>query len=348
MAASSAREAVRAAWLRRNGSRVPFMIEAGPSVRATRALLNDPSADLACQEGLLDSCAAIDDDSLPSLKPNVGIGIMATVMGCPWVPDDTTDPWVHAVISDDSPFPGGLRRSPDLTRDGLMPTALERIDFFQEKGRYPLRCVNIPSPLLTASLVWEYGSFIAALQTQPREAHALLEDVTKATREFLLLQRSRIRDLFGYTHESVWIPPDVALRLSDDVAAVLTADLYREFGARYNAMLAEGFPGLVIHSCGDVSRALPAILETPGLVGIDIVAPQNDMGRIVSMVDRGAALCLRFFDWDFPVGTKVDLLDYARRLVDTAGTAGTILWTHTPGIEEARALARGMRRELGR
>jgi hypothetical protein len=341
------RQAIRSAWLRSAGGRVPFFVEAGEIVRATRALFDDPARDLALQESLLDAAAGIGDDTLPSLKPNIGIGVMATGFGCPHVLDEATDPWVKPVITDANPEAALSVAVPDPLRDGLLPLALERVRFFREHGRYPLRCVNLASPLLTASLVWEYGSFLAALLEHPREVHALLERITEGTLAFLRAERKAIGDLFGWTHESVWIPPEAALRLSDDVAAVLPADLYREFGVRYNNAFAGEAGGLVIHSCGDVTRSLAAMLETERLVGIDIVAPQNDLEAVQRAVAGRTALCLRYFDWDFPVGARVSLRDYGLRLVERFGERGTLLWTHTPTITEAQELARSMRSALG-
>jgi hypothetical protein len=341
------RKAIRAAWLREAGSRVPFFIEAGENVKATRALLEDPARDLALQERLLDEAAAIGDDTLPSVKPNLGIGVMATAFGCRHVSAEDTDPWVKPVITDANPEAAFSLDVSDPLKAGMLPLALERVRFFRGAARYPVRCVNLPSPLLTASLVWEYGSFLAALLEHPREVHALLERITEVTLDFLRAEREALGDPFAWTHESVWIPPDMALRLSDDVAAVLPADLYREFGVRYHNAFAGEAGGLVIHSCGDVTRSLPAMLETERLVGIDIVAPQNDLEAVGRIAAGRTSLCLRFFDWDFPTGARVSLRDYGLRLVERFGERGTLLWTHTPTVAEARELARSLRSSLG-
>ncbi|MBE3118273.1 MAG: hypothetical protein IMZ50_05890, partial [Candidatus Atribacteria bacterium] len=105
--------------------------------------------------------------SLPSLKPNIGIGVMATAFGCPHVLDENSDPWVKPIITDENTADALTLPVPDPLRDGLLPLALERVQYFRDHGRHPLRCVNLPSPLLTASLVWEYGSFLAALLEHP-------------------------------------------------------------------------------------------------------------------------------------------------------------------------------------
>jgi hypothetical protein len=116
---------------------------------------------------------------------------------------------------------------------------------------------------------------------------------------------------------------------------------------RYNNAFAGEAGGLVIHSCGDVTRSLPAMLETERLVGIDIVAPQNDLEIVQRAAAGRTALCLRYFDWDFPVGGHVSLRDYGLRLVERFGERGTLLWTHTPTVAEAQELVRSMRSALG-
>ncbi len=334
---------IRAAWRRENRSEVPFFIEAGENLKATRSALSDPGFDLARQKSALEASLEVEDYSVPSFKPNIGIGVMAIAFGCPYVLDENADPWVKPLITDDGADALESLKAPDPLRSGLFPLALERIKLFSSQKSVSTRCVNIPSPLLTASLIWEYGSFLTGMMLSPDKVHRLLERVTAATIDFLKIEREKIDNLFAFTHESVYIPPDVAIRVSDDVAAVLSPELYREFGVQYNNLLSREFGGIVVHSCGDVGNALPAMMETEGLVGIDIVAPQNDLSLIKRIACGRTALCLRYFDWDFPFGSNVDLQAYSRYLVEYFGTNGTLLWTHTPTVGEARDLGRDFR-----
>lgn len=329
---------IRAAWLGENGRRVPYFIEAGENLKASARALRDGAFDLSRQREAILSMRHIGDWSVPSFKPNIGIGVMAIAFGCPYVLDDHADPWVKPLVMDDDGSGLESLRAPDPLNSGLYPAALDRIELFNAEADTPLRCVNIPSPLLTASLVWEYGSFLAAMLLCPGKVHRLLELVTAATLDFLRTERLRIKNLFAYTHESVYIPPDLGIRVSDDVAAVLSPELYREFGVAYNNILSKEFGGIVVHSCGDVCRTLPAMMETHGLLGIDIVAAQNDHELVRRIAGGKTALCLRYFDWDFPSGLDVDLLEYSRGLLDFFGTEGTLLWTHTATVAEAVAL----------
>ncbi|HUX14072.1 MAG TPA: uroporphyrinogen decarboxylase family protein [Spirochaetia bacterium] len=340
------KQLIKETWQRRNNGYVPFFVESGTSLKATRSLITDHSRDLSVQETQLAIADQVHDYGLPSLKVNVGIGVMAAAFGCGQILDDHADPWIRPIIDDDRLDMLAKIQSPMSSGSGIESIVSAKIDHFNQNSRRQIRFVNIPSPLLTASLMWDYTSFLSALLLSPSDVHLLLEKITTATIEFLMHVKSQIRDLFAYTHESVYIPPECALRVSDDVAAILSAEQYREFGVRYNDRIAEVFGGIVVHSCGDVRNALPAMLETRNLLGIDIVAPQNDWELIRGLAGGRTALCMRYFDWDFPDAAPPDLSDYSRRLVDYFGPEGLLLWTHTPTQSEARELSERLASEL--
>ena len=341
------RETVRSAWLREKTEEVPFMIEVGQSQHATTEFLNDVAADLAWQEQHFRDLAQVDDYFIANLKPNLGIGIVAAAFGCEWVTDPTADPWIKPIIKDNPQDVYDLAM-PDPASSGMNALALERIDHLQAHSDLSLRLVNVPSPLVTASLIWEYSSFITATLLYPREVHALLDRVTEATIEFVRLQLQRIERLFSLSHEPWYLPPDLGIRVSDDTAAVMSPSTYREFGLPYNSRISEAFGGIVVHSCGDIVHVLPVMLETPGLCGIDLVAPQNDWGKVRDIVRGETALCLRYYSWDFTETKSWDLTAYSRELVDFFGRRGILLWTQTEELSEARTLSRKLHAALGR
>jgi len=331
--------AVRAAWKREAGQPIPFFVEFGDMLKATEEFYNDPERELILEERYLYQADEVPDFGIGSLKPNMGIGIVAMLLGCPYRLDPKTDPWIGPVLDENSRERIARLRVPNMREAELVAMALKKIDCFASKSSRPIRFVNIPSPLVTASLLWEYGSFVASMLLYPEDVHRVLEIVTEATLAFVKAIRPSIPRFFGYTHESVLIPEDFGIRLSDDVAAVLTADLYREFGVRYNNRISDQFGGIVIHSCGNIGNALPAMLETRGLLGLDIVAPQNDLSRIEELTSGKTALSLRFFDWDFPFGTTPDLAEYAEMLARRFGPTGLILWSHVQEAADAVLLA---------
>jgi len=341
------REQVRSAWLNEDTGHVPFMIEAGQSHHASTPFLNDIAADLAWQEQHFLELAELDDYFIPNLKPNLGIGVVAAAFGCQWVTDPTADPWIKPII-DGNPQDVYALEMPDPATSGMNALALERIDYLQAHSELPLRLVNVPSPLVTASLIWEYGDFITATLLHPREVHTLLDRVTEATIQFVRLQLQRIEQIFSLSHEPWYLPPDLGIRISDDTAAVMSPRTYREFGLPYNTRISEAFGGTVLHSCGDIVHVLPGMLETPGLRGIDLVAPQNDWRKVRETTRGQTALCLRYYSWDFAEGRPPDLLQYSLDLVDFFGRRGILLWTQTDTLDQAKKLSSNLHAGLNK
>ena len=155
------------------------------------------------------------------------------------------------------------------------PACSARIAYLQANSTLPLRLVNVASPMVTASMIWDYTDLMMAMIQYPAEVHALLEVITEATIDYVRLQLAHIKNPRSMGHEPEVVPPGVGLRVSDDTAALLSPALYREFAGRYNARLSEEFGGIVVHSCGDCSRVVSAMLEIPGLRGLELTMPQN-------------------------------------------------------------------------
>ncbi len=225
-----------------------------------------------------------------------------------------------------------------MEQSPLIRRAFERLDYLSGHSSLPLRLLNVPSPLVAASQIWEYTSFLESTVTHPAEVHFLLDLVTDVIIEYVRSQLQRIPRLFTMGHEPLYIPADVGLRISDDTAAVLSPTAYRTFGVPYVRRLSEAFGGVIWHSCGDVGAVLPAVMEIPGLRGIDVVAPQNDWQRLRDAAGGRVAMILRHYFWDHG-GAGADLVEYSTRLVRFFGRRGLFILTSAPTVPEARALA---------
>jgi hypothetical protein len=217
--------------------------------------------------------------------------------------------------------------------------AWKRLDYLQSHSSMPLRVVNVPSPLVTASLIWDYTSFVEATLEYPDEVHALLEKVTEATIMYIKEQFKRIKNLYSIGHEAWHIPREVGIRISDDTAALLSPNLYREFGVPYNGRIAEAAGGIVVHSCGDVSNVAAAMMEIPGLRGLDFTIPQvANWEKVLNAVAGKTVLCLRHNYWDHIGDESVDLAAYSKKLLDFFGRKGLFIQTSAPTTEEAVVL----------
>lgn len=339
---------IRRNWRLEDVDEVPFLIEIGGFHAATSKYLTDHAAELAWNIDLHRRREGVYDYGMPNLKPNQGINIVAAAFGCECTVNDEADPWVKPLIREDNVQDVHALKVPDARTNPVFQRAWERVDWLQAHSDVPLRLVNVPSPLVTASLIWEYTSFITATVLHPREVHVLLEKVTAATIDYLREQLARIRNLHTMGHEMWHIPREVGVRVSDDTAAVMSPTLYREFGVRYNGMIARAMGGIVVHSCGEVKNVVAPMMETEGLRGLDLTIPQTDWDAVRAAAAGKTALCLRHYHWDHGADARVDLADYSRRLVEFFGRRGLFIQTSTAGEAEARDLGERLHRVLAR
>ena len=328
---------------------VPFAIEVGPMHMATREYYDNPDAEIRWAEEHARKREGVYDYGFPNIKPNQGINIIAAAFGCECKVNDEADPWVKALIREENAEDVYKLQVPDPVNNPAFEKAWRHVEALQKKSSIPLRVVNVPSPLVTASLIWDYTSFIEATLTYPEEVHALLEKVTHATILYVKEMFKRISNLYGISHEFWYVPKTSGIRVSDDTAALLSPNLYREFGVKYNAMIAKEFGGIVVHSCGNIQNVVGAMMEIPGLKGLDFTIPQTpDWTKIRDAAAGKTALYLRHFYWDHGAGPQADLAEYSKKLVDFFGRKGLFIQTSTPTPEEAVILGEKLHRVLSK
>jgi hypothetical protein len=350
LGADEKKRQIEAAWRLEDIDEVPFVVEIGLFHGATRDFFDDDRAEVKWNEDLHRMREGVYDYGLPNIKPNQGIGIIAAAFGCEYTVNNEADPWIKSVIREENAEDVYKLEIPDPETNPVFRKAWKRVESLQGLSSMPLRMVNVPSPLVTASMIWDYTSFIECLLVCPDEIHALLEKVTEATILYIREQFRRIKDLFSVGHESICpIPRFAGVRVSDDTAALLSPALYREFGVKYNNMISEAFGGIVVHSCGDIQYVVPAMMEIKGLKGLDFTIPQVMNWEAVKNAAAGkTVLCLRQRYWDHSRDDHVDLAEYSKKLLDTFGRRGLIIETSVPGAEEARDLGRKLHHILSK
>ena len=337
---------IKRTWKLEETGSVPYVIEVGRPHHAIASFYNDDAAELAWHEEHHRLRAGIADFYMPSIKPNMGISNLAAAFGCPLKTVDDADPWVGHLVSNQDPAAARRLRKPDPEDNPIYARMIQRLAFLQAKSPLPLRLVNVASPMVTASMIWNYTDLMLALLQYPGEVHALLEVITEATIDYVRLQLAHIKHLGTMGHEPEVLPQEIGLRVSDDTAALLSPALYREFAARYNGRLAEAFGGVVVHSCGDCSRVVSAMLETPGLRGLELTMPQNTNWDALKPAVGRIALSLRHKFWDHGPEAP-DPVEYTRKLLECFGRRGVFILTSTAGFEEARSLGEKLWPMLG-
>jgi hypothetical protein len=344
------KERLEAVWRLEDTDEVPFVVEIGPFHGATTAFFDDPAAEIKWTEELHKNREGVYDYGMPNIKPNQGIGTIAAAFGCEYTVNNEADPWIKSIIREENAEDVYQLAIPNIETNPIFQKVWKRIESLQNLSSMPLRMVNVPSPLVSASMIWDYTSFIEATLVCPDEVHALLEKVTEATILYIREQFKRIQNLYSVGHESICpIPRFAGVRVSDDTAALLSPDLYREFGVKYNNMLSREFGGIVVHSCGDTQHVAPAMMEIEGIKGLDFTIPQvMNHEAIRNAVAGKAVLCLRHRYWDHPKDSGVDLVEYTEGLIRTFGRKGIIIETSAPNAEEARVLGDKLHEKLSK
>jgi hypothetical protein len=337
---------IEANWRLEDLDEVPFVVEVGPIHIATREYFESADAEIKFTEEFEKKREGVYDYGFPNIKTNQGIGVVAAAFGCKATVNEEADPWITALIKEENVDDVYKLQVPDPVNNPVYQKVWDRIDYLQSHSNLPLRVVNVPSPLVTASLIWDYTSFIEGTLAYPEEVHALMEKVTQATILYIKEQFKRIKNLYGVSHEFWYVPREVGVRVSDDTAALLSPNLYREFGVKYNSMIAKEFGGIVVHSCGNVENVVEPMMETENLRGLDFTIPQTaNWERIRNAAAGKTALCLRHFYWDHGNNT-VDMAEYTKKIVDFFGRKGVFIETSTETHEEAVALSEKLHKLL--
>ena len=333
-------KALEAAFNLEETGEVPFVIDIGPFHCATRKFFDNHHEEVKWNEEFHRGREGVYDYGLPNIKPNMGIGIMAAAFGCEYTVNDEADPWIKPIINEENAAMVYDLEIPDPEKNEVFKKVWERIEKLEELSSLPLRMVNVPSPLVTASMIWDYTSFIEGLLICPDEVHVLLEKVTMATIVYIREQFRRIKNLYSVGHESNYhIPRFAGVRVSDDTAALLSPQLYREFGVKYLNKISGEFGGIVVHSCGDVQHVVEPMMEIQGLKGLDFTITQVANREALRDAAAGkVTLCLRHRYWDHPNYASVDLVEYSAELVKTFGRKGIIIESAAPTAAEAQVL----------
>ncbi|MDR1277374.1 MAG: uroporphyrinogen decarboxylase family protein [Treponema sp.] len=340
---------IAANWRLEDVDEVPFFVEVGPFHGATKDYFYDDDAEIKWAEDFSAKREGIYDYGFPNIKPNKGIGIVAAAFGCEYKVNNEADPWITALIREENVDDVYKLELPDPVNNPVYADAWKRLEYMQSHSDIPLRVVNVPSPLVTASLIWDYTSFVEATLEFPDEVHALLEKVTEATIQYIKEQLKRLTNFYSISHEAWHIPREVGIRISDDTAALLSPKLYREFGVKYNNKISEAAGGIVIHSCGNVQNVAAVMMETSGLRGLDFTIPQvPDWGKVRDAVAGKTVLCLRHNYWDHLQDTNVDMVEYSQKLLDFFGRKGLFIQTSKPTTEEAIAYGEALHQILSK
>ncbi len=217
------------------------------------------------------------DDSIRALHPLAGAtGWMTEVFGGETVWFPNRPPYPHPAITEAKDID---KLRPDFGRSELYQAALSHLRYYRKVvgDKIPIGAPDLQSPIDIASMILDYTQLIYAMMDEPERVHSLMRMITdasiRACHEFKKEMTSTM-SVFNW-----WLPRGIFL--SDDLQAVLNAELYREFAVPYNEILAKEFGGLALHSCGRIIQNVENVAATKGLLGFNTHDPLAAIAPIV-------------------------------------------------------------------
>jgi hypothetical protein len=211
------------------------------------------------------------DDFIPRLQPQLGIGVIASAFGAKVTFSDDQHPMTHPLIQPGAPADEVLALKQPAVDAGQLADVLEYTQAFNWAAgqKYPIALTDLQGPLDSAYLVWNTNDFMVAMLEHPREVHHLMRLVTDLIIKFVKEMRRRV-DWFVPAHfPPCHLPDGKGITVSEDVLALLSPRLYREFSLPYLNELSEEFGGIVVHSCGNIAHQLDNLAAIHNLRGIN-------------------------------------------------------------------------------
>lgn len=277
------------------------------------------------------------DDAPYCLRPNLGVTIIASMLGAQIRVVDDQAPWV--IPFEDTNAIQAIVNAPlpDMS-SGLAPRVLEQYAYFREaladyptcREAFQLTLPDLQGPFDIAELVWGSDIFIAFYDT-PELLSAFLrkitETITAAQRRFSVEVKDNIGPDYQYQH-AVGVKGQILLR--GDTEIMLSPEHYRDFVQPHNARVAEELGSVAIHFCGNGGHQIDNILLIPGFTCFDFGQPwMMDMDAIYA---KAAAKRVPLVRLTVPVEELT-----AQRALQQFPT-GAILMCEPKSVKEARQI----------
>jgi hypothetical protein len=213
-------------------------------------------------------------DAQLSLRPNFGVGTVASVFGCGTDMGENDMPWVTDRPARERLLELDLDR---LDQAGLIPRVIEFIRIAREALKeFPQVRVFMPDlqgPMNTAFLLRQQDVFFDMNDDEPYYRRLMETIVQVFIRLSRRLKQELGEPLDGGYHGSLYMTGG-GVRVVDDVSIMLSPQQYREFSLPYVRQCLVPFGGGWVHSCGNISHQLDAYLETPEIRAINFGEPE--------------------------------------------------------------------------
>jgi hypothetical protein len=232
----------------------------------------------------------VPDDRPLQIRPNFGIGLVASVFGARIEVVGDNPPWVHPVSEDAEHRSSGIRNALDRLdvsrchETGWLPRVAETLDYYQQAlSDYPairksiaIIMPDLQGPLDTASMLWG-STLFEAIVLEPE----LLDELFAAVAQVMIHVHQWLRDWvgrellpagFSHQHGSM-VGGNLLLR--SDSGLMLHPRMYAQQVLQHDRTVFNGVGGGSYHSCGNWTNNMPMIMEEQQVTTLDLGLGQS-------------------------------------------------------------------------
>ncbi len=230
------------------------------------------------------------DDSPYTLRPNLGVTVVASLFGASVRLLENEMPWI-------TPFEGGLddlrkillESPPPTPHSGLAPRVVEQYGYFDAalcgfpncKAAFQLTLPDLQGPFSTLELLC--GSAIyTEFYEHPEQIVPMLDRIADATAMLHTSFKGMAHENLGpdahYCH-AVGVKGRYLLR--NDSVINISPEHYRRFVQPVDGRLASAVGGMGVHFCGAGQHQIDNFLSMPDVVSLDLGQPERiDLDRV--------------------------------------------------------------------
>ena len=313
------RDRQSAAWESRPDARLPLSMSCPMPERFDdlpaadyKVCYYDPEAMLASQLRGCVAAAASPGDAVPSLRANLGTGLLPTVLGAHQEVFADKMPWVTRHVSKDV-----LREMQvsdvDVRRSGEMPRALDYCAYFVDrlKGAASVYVPDTQGPFDVAHLVLGDAIFYE-LYDDPAFVHHLMELTTHVSIEATRAVKQVTGEAMdGGAHGNHMWMSGTGARICEDTSTLLRPEHVAEFVVPYSDRVGEAFGSAWVHYCGRSDPLFEHLLPCEHVRALNLGnTDMHDMGEYMQGVRRHGKL----YVGAWPRLPDEPVRDYYRRL----------------------------------
>lgn len=213
-------------------------------------------------------------DAQLSLRPNYGVGTVASIFGCGIDMGEQDMPWVTTRPAKDAL----LDLDPNCVEQaGLIPRVIEFVQMAREAlAGCPEVHVFMPDfqgPMNTAFLLREQDIMLDMIEDEAW-FHSLMGLVSEVFIRLTKRLKQEIGEPADQAYHGALYMARGGARVVDDVSIMLSPSQYREHVLPYVRKCLAPFGGGWVHSCGNISHQLDAYLEAPEIGCINFGEPE--------------------------------------------------------------------------